>query len=170
MGRIQINDDEPINTMVKTIALIEIKSYLKLSWGVSTKFRLPSRDLHNKTKNKGRSVWCDLDFLTDNHEVSSWPTKQRPGGTPYIYGETLSNTKRWWWVRHRGGAFPCKTLYSSSPPPGTKTVKLTLQSLIAIVESKEPEHKSFRCPSVAVVRQLTPRGSWQWRRSRHVLF
>ena len=59
---------------------------------------------------------------------------------------------------------PGVKLYRVTPPhpaPGTKTVKLTLQSLIAIVESKEPEHRSFRCPSVAVVRQLTPRGSWQ---------
>lgn len=56
---------------------------------------------------------------------------------------------------------PGVKLYRVTPPPPTKTVKLTLQSLIAIVESKEPEHRSFRCPSVAVVRQLTPRGSWQ---------
>ena len=48
---------------------------------------------------------------------------------------------------------------TNSCPSIAKTIKVTLQSLMAIVESKEPEIRSFRCPSVAVVRQLTPRGS-----------
>ena len=38
-----------------------------------------------------------------------------------------------------------------------------------MVESNEPVHRSLRCPSVAVARQLTPRGSWQCRRSKQRL-
>ena len=121
-------------------------------------------------------MWVDLDFWTasDNHACTElihdkvgggggaysqkWPHGEAPSKNFCPNG--IQNGKV---VGPRGGVPP-----PPPPPPrqpfntlGAKILKVTLQSLMAIVESKEPEHRSFRCPSVVVVRQLTPRGSWQ---------